>query len=71
MIELNEKQQQALRNGEAVRVAAANMSEDLVLLRGEDYARIQALLEDEREKAAWAGVARKAGTRWAQENAFE
>ena len=70
MIELTEKQRQALRNGEAVRVPALDNGEEVVLLRGEDYDRIQALLEDEREKASWAGLSRKAATRWAQENPF-
>jgi hypothetical protein len=61
------KTKEALRNGEAVRVLAPEVGDELVLLRGEDFARIKALLEDEREKAAWAGLARKAAGRWAQE----
>jgi hypothetical protein len=70
MIELTETQRQALRNGEAVRVASPEMGEEVVLLRGQDFARIQMLLEDQREKAAWSKVARKAAVRWAQENPF-
>jgi hypothetical protein len=70
MIELTEKHRQALRNGEAVRVPLPEMGEEVVLIRGADFARIQLLLEDEREKAAWAEVARKAATRWAEENPF-
>ena len=70
MLELTEKQRQALRNGEAVHIPSTEMGEEVVLLRGEDFARIQALLEDEREKAAWARFARKAAGRWAQENPF-
>jgi hypothetical protein len=70
MIELTEKHRQALRNGEAVRVPSPEIGEEAVLLRGADFARIQMLLEDEREKAAWATVARKAASRWARENPF-
>jgi len=70
MIELTEMHRQALRNGEAVRVSSPELGEDVVLVRGADFARIQMLLEDEREKAAWAAVARKAASRWAEENPF-
>jgi hypothetical protein len=42
----------------------------VVLLRGEEYVRIQRILEDEREKAAWAALAGKAADRWSQENPF-
>jgi len=70
MIELTETQRQALRNGEAVHVPSPDVGDEVVLLRGQDFARIQMLLHHEREKAAWAKVARKAAIRWAQENPF-
>ena len=70
MIQLTEEQNQALRNGEPVRLPWPDLGKEVVLLRGEDFARIQMLLEDDREKAAWAAVGRKAASRWAQENPF-
>ena len=70
MIRLTEKQQQALRNGEAVRIPSSEIGEDVVLLRGQEYGRIQGILEDEREKAAWAALAGKAADHWSQENPF-
>ena len=69
MIELTEEHRQALRNGKAVRVASPEIGEDMVLIRGADFARIQMLLEDEREKVAWATLARQAASRWAREPA--
>jgi hypothetical protein len=70
MIQLTEEQSQALRNGEPVRLPAPELGKEVVLLRGEDFARIQMLLQDDREKAAWAALGRKAADRWAQENPF-
>jgi hypothetical protein len=70
MIQLTEDQSQALRNGEPVRLPVAELGEDVVLLRGQDFARIQMLLEDDREKTAWAALGRKAADRGARENPF-
>ncbi len=67
---MTEQQSQALRNGEPVRLPVSELGKELVLLRGEDFARIQMLLEDDREKSAWATLGRKAADRWAQENPF-
>lgn len=47
-----------------------DLGKEVVLLCGEDFARIQMLLEDDREKAAWAALGRKAAGRWGQENPF-
>jgi hypothetical protein len=70
MIQLTEEQSQALRNGEPVRLPLCDLGQEVVLLRGQDFARIQMLLEDDREKAAWAALGRKAAGRWAQENPY-
>ena len=69
-IELTEQQQQAIRQGEAVRVTVPEMDGDLVLLRADQYADLRESLEDEREKAAWAKLGRKAANRWAGANPF-
>ncbi len=70
MIQLTDEQNQALLKGEPVRLPLSDLGQEVVLLRGEDFARIQMLLQDDREKAAWAAVGRKAADRWAQENPF-
>ncbi len=70
MIQLTQEQSQALRNGEPVRLPLPELGKEVVLLCGEDFARIQMLLEDDREKAAWAALGRKAADRWAQENTY-
>ena len=70
MIDLTEEQRQAILKGEAVRIPSPEIGEDLVLLRGALYEKIRELLEEEREKAEWAKLSRKAANRWAQENPF-
>lgn len=70
MIQLTEEQSQALRDGKPVRLPLLDVGQEVVLLRGEDFARIQMLLDDDREKAAWATLSRKAAIRWAEENPF-
>ena len=69
-IELTEEQNQAVRKGEVVRVTVPGFDSDLVLLRAEQYEHMHELLEDEREKAAWAKLAREAADRWAEENPY-
>jgi hypothetical protein len=69
-IELTEEQKQAVRNGEAVRLTVPELDSDVVLLRAEQYENLLEFSEDEREKAAWAKLARKAANRWAEENPF-
>lgn len=39
-----------------------------VVLKAEDYEAVRELLEEEREKAAWARLNRKARSAWAREN---
>ena len=43
---------QALKNGEAIRVAAPEIGEDVVLLRATEYENLQELLNDFREQDA-------------------
>jgi PHD/YefM family antitoxin component YafN of YafNO toxin-antitoxin module len=50
MIELTEKQRQAIRNGEAVRVASHEIGEDVVLLSATRFQSLQESLEDRREQ---------------------
>jgi hypothetical protein len=70
MLELTEKQRQAIRQGEAVLMADPELGEEVVLLRAELYETIRELLEDEREKAGWAKLAAASRAGWARENPY-
>ena len=54
MIELTEKQREAVKNGEAIRLAAPEIGEDVVLLllRATEYENLKELLSDSREQTA-------------------
>ena len=64
MIELNEKQREALKgNGHHVRVLDPATSTEYVLVRADVYARLQQLLEQgeyEAEQDAWADAVEEA-----------
>lgn len=70
MIELTEQQRQAVKNGEAVRIAAPELGEDVVLLRAAQYESMRELLEDQREQQAILRYAMKQATKIAQENPY-
>jgi len=63
---LTAEQLEAVKKGETVHVQMPGVGEVLVLLP----AALTELLEEEREKAAWARLARKAAERWASENSY-
>lgn len=52
MIELTDQQRQAVRNGEAVRVTAPELGEDVVLLRATEYETMRESLQDRTEQSA-------------------
>lgn len=66
-VELSEEQRQAVRRGEAVRIVLDELGE-LVVVPAKEY---DAMVEEERNKAAWARLARNAACSWGKENAFE
>jgi hypothetical protein len=70
MIELTEQQWQAVKNGEVVRVAAADIGGDVVLLRADQYENIREILEDRREQQAVQRYAMKQAAKVAQENPY-
>jgi hypothetical protein len=70
MIELTEEQCQAVRNGEPVRLAAADIGEDVVVLRADSFDKIREKLDDEQDQAAWAKLARNAANQWAPKNPY-
>ena len=63
-MDLTAEQVTAVKNGETVHVQMPGVGEVIVLLP----TALMELLEEEREKAAWARLARKAAEQWAQEN---
>lgn len=70
MIELTEQQRQAVKNGEAVRVAAPDIGEDVILLTASQYESIRESLADQREQQAVLRYAMKQAAKVAQENPY-
>ena len=68
MIELTEEQRQAVKNGEAVRVAAPEIGEDVVLLRATQCQTLRELLEDQREQQAVLRYSMKQAAKLANKN---
>ena len=69
-IELTEQQCQAVKNGEAVRLTAAEVGGDVVLLQAKQYESIRELLEDEREQAAFSRFSIEQARKIAQEDPY-
>ena len=67
---LTVEQIESLRRGEPIQLDPPELGERVVVIREADIARLQETLDDEREKAAWAELARKARDSWAAENAY-
>jgi len=57
MIELTEEQKQAVKNGEAVRVAAPKLGEAVIVLRADLYEDVREIVEEERVRRLLASVA--------------
>ena len=70
MIELTEQQQQAVKNGEAIRIASPEIGEDVVLLRATQYESMRELLEDRREQEAVLRYSMKQAATAARENPY-
>lgn len=70
MIELTEQERQAVRNGEAIRVAVPEIGEDLILLSAAQYESIRELLEDQREQRTVLHYAMKQAAKIAKENPY-
>jgi hypothetical protein len=69
-IELTEEQRQAVRNGEAVRIAVPEVGGDVVLLRAEQYEGLLELLEDERQQNAFRQAGLRSALRWMKDNPY-
>jgi len=70
MIELTEEQRQAVRNGEAIRLAAPEIGEDVILLSVTQYENLRELLEDQREQEAVLRYSMKQAAKVAKENPY-
>lgn len=70
MIELTEQQRQAVRSGQAIRVPAPEIGEDVVLLSATQYQQIQESLEDRREQEAVLRYSMKQAAKVAKENPY-
>ncbi len=70
MIELTDQQREAVKNGEAIRIAAPEFGEDLVLLRATHYESMRELLDDQREQRAVLRASMKQAAKVAQENPY-
>jgi hypothetical protein len=57
MIELTEEERAAVENGQAIRLEAANLTEGVVVLRGDMYEMIREVLQEEQERRAIAEIA--------------
>jgi hypothetical protein len=70
MIELTEQQQDAVRNGEAIRVAAPEIGEDIVVMTATLFKNIQESLDDQREQDAVLRYSMKQAAKVAKENPY-
>jgi len=70
MIDLTEQQWQAVRNGQAIRVAAPEIGEEVVLLSATQYQNLRESLEDQREQEAVLRYSMKQARKVAKENPY-
>jgi len=67
---LTVEQIESLRRGEPVRMDAPELGEGVVVIRESVFRELREASDDEKEKAAWAELARKARDSWAADNAY-
>ncbi len=70
MIELTEKQKDAVRKGEPVFVEASGLDEDVVVLSMAQYRHIQETLDDQREQDAVLRHSQKQAAAVARDNPY-
>jgi hypothetical protein len=70
VIELTERERQAVKNGEAVRVSAPEIGEDIVLLSATQYLNLRESLDDKREQTALLQFSMKQAAKIAKENPY-
>ena len=70
MIQLTEQQLQAVKSGQAIRVAAPEIGEDVVLLSATQYESLRELLDDQSEQQAVLRYSMKQAAKVAKENPY-
>jgi hypothetical protein len=70
LIELTEEQRHALRNGEAIRIAAPEIGDDVVVLRATQFQIMQESLDDQVEQDAVLRYSMKQAAKVAKENPY-
>jgi hypothetical protein len=70
MIELTEQQREAVKNGEAIRVSAPEIGQDVVLLSAILYESMRESLEDQREQRAVLNYSMKQASAVARESPY-
>jgi hypothetical protein len=73
MIELSAEQRKAVQNGKAVHVTDPDIGETVVVLREEDYQRLQDLLEeieDCKEQAAFLRASHASAVEFMKDNPY-
>ena len=70
MIELTEQQRQAVKNGQAVRITAPEIGEDVVLMRATQYDSMRESLEDQRDQRAILDYSMTQAAKAAKENPY-
>jgi hypothetical protein len=70
VIELTEQQRQAVKSGEAIRVTAPEIGEDVVLLRATEYESMRELLQDRLEQRSVLRYSMSRAAKVAQENPY-
>lgn len=69
-IELTEQQRESVQKGEAVRLPAPEIGQDVVLLRADTYAALRELQEEEREQKAFRKAGLRCATKWMKDNPY-
>jgi hypothetical protein len=70
MIVLTDQQRQAVKNGEAIRIEAPEIGEDVILLSATLYQHMRESLEDQREQEAVLRYSMKQAGKVAKENPY-
>ena len=70
MIELTEQQRQAVKNGEAIRVTAPELGEEVVLMTASHYENLREALADQGTQRAVLRYSMRQATALARENPY-
>ena len=69
-IELYEEQRLMVLEGKPITISAPEMGGDIVLLRAEEFAALQEILEDDQHHNAFRQAGLRSAARWMKENPY-